>query len=365
MSNNFHYIFSLFDTEGTFLSVEPCGSGHIHDTFLIITSESDHDDYIIQKLNTRVFKDIPHLQKNIERVTTHLRKKLASMPGSDVRRECLTLVSLRNSNKTWYCDDTGNFWRMYVFISNHKSYDLVDTPQKAYEGGKAIGKFQAMLSDLGGKPLYETIPFFHNIEKRLETFHNTILSDPKGRVSEAGEIIKEIISREEKMKIIIRLGEKGLIPLRITHNDTKFNNILFDLNDKALCIIDLDTVMPGYAHYDFGDAIRTATNTASESEPDLDLISMDIKLFSAFSEGYLSQTRDTLNKVEKEYLPIAPLVITYTMATRFLTDFIDGDNYFKVKHSHHNLQRTSAQMKLLQSMEAQYPEMQKIIHYLS
>jgi thiamine kinase-like enzyme len=365
MEINLEELFNLFDAEGTYLSGEPYGSGHIHDTYRVITAGDECDNYIIQKLNTKIFRDIPNLQKNIERVTTHLRNKLLQVPGSDVRRECLTLIPLRGSKSTWYCDEAGNCWRMYIFISEHKSYDIVDTPHKAYEGGKAIGRFQAMLADLKGEPLFETIPFFHNIEKRLETFHNKVKTDPKGRVSEALDIIKEIESREEKMKTILRLGEKGLIPLRITHNDTKFNNILLDSNDSALCVIDLDTVMPGYVHYDFGDAIRTATNTAAEDEKDPDRIRMDINLFSAYSEGYLSQTRDTLNAVEKEYLALAPQVITYTIATRFITDFLDGDNYFKIKHSHHNLQRARAQMKLLQSMESQYSEMQRIIQSLS
>jgi hypothetical protein len=365
MNYDLKYIFSLFNAKGTFLSGETFGSGHIHDTYRIITAENDCDDYIIQKLNTKIFKDIPNLQKNIERVTSHLREKLLSVPGCNVKRECLTLVPLQNSTATWSCDDSGNCWRMYIFISDHKSYDIVDTPSKAFEGGKAIGRFQAMLSDFDGEPLYETIPYFHNIEKRLEAFHNTINTDPKGRVIEAKDIINEIVSREERMKTILQLGEKGLIPLRITHNDTKFNNILLDMNDKALCVIDLDTVMPGYVHYDFGDAIRTATNTAAEDEIDLNLISMDIELFKAYSEGYLSQTRGTLNDVEKEYLALAPIIITYTIATRFITDFIDGDNYFKIKHSHHNLQRAHAQMKLLYSMEDQYSEMKKIIKKLS
>ncbi|HNX66736.1 MAG TPA: aminoglycoside phosphotransferase family protein [Bacteroidales bacterium] len=365
MEDRLEKIFNLFDAKGTYLSGESYGSGHIHDTYRILTAEDDCDNYIIQKLNTRVFRDIPRLQNNIERVTEHLRHKLSLIPDCNVKRECLTLIPLRNSNLTFYCDEEGNYWRMYIFISDHKSYDIVDTPNKAYEGGKAIGRFQAMLADLDGEPLFETIPFFHNIEKRLETFHGTVTSDPKGRASEARDIIKEIESREEKMKTILRLGEKGLIPLRTTHNDTKFNNILLDMNDTALCVIDLDTVMPGYVHYDFGDAIRTATNTAAEDERDLDRIKMDISLFAAYAEGYLSQTRETLNAPEIEYLALAPQVITYTIATRFITDFIDGDNYFKIKHSLHNLQRARAQMKLLQSMEDQYSEMQKIIKKLS
>ena len=254
---------------------------------------------------------------------------------------------------------------MYIFISDHRSYNIVDNPGKAFEGGKAIGRFQAMLSDMPGGPLFETIPFFHDIEKRLITFNQRVNEDPSGRAASVRDEIKEVLKRAEVMKIILNLGKEGKIPLRITHNDTKFNNILLDKNDKALCVIDLDTVMPGYVHYDFGDAIRTATNTAPEDEKDLSKINMDINLFKAYAEGYLSETAQTLNAIEKEYLAFAPQLITYTIGVRFLTDYIDGDNYFKIHHEHHNLQRAKAQLKLVGSMEEQYDEMKKIIRKLT
>ena len=254
---------------------------------------------------------------------------------------------------------------MYIFISNHHSYNVVDSPDKAYEGGKAIGRFQAMLSDMPGEPLFETIPWFHNIEKRLQAFNNKITENPAGRVKTVSDEIEQVLMRADEMKIILRLGKEGKIPLRITHNDTKFNNILLDENDKALCVIDLDTVMPGYVHYDFGDAIRTAANTASEDENDLSKIRMDMDLFKAYAEGYLSETVSTLNDVEKEFLAFAPRLITYTIAVRFLTDFIDGDNYFKIHNEFHNLQRTRAQLKLVMSMEEQYEEMKRIIENLT
>jgi Ser/Thr protein kinase RdoA (MazF antagonist) len=254
---------------------------------------------------------------------------------------------------------------MYIFISNHRSYNIVDTPDKAFEGGKAIGRFQAMLADLPGNPLHETIPFFHDIEKRLDTFSKSIKADAKYRAKDVSNEIDAILKRAETMKVILRLGREGKIPVRITHNDTKFNNILLDENDKALCVIDLDTVMPGYVHYDFGDAIRTGANIAAEDEKELSKVKMDINLFEAFARGYLSETRETLNDVEKEYLAFAPRLITYTIAIRFLTDYIDGDYYFKIHHEHHNLQRARAQMKLVESMEEQYGDMQKRINNLT
>jgi hypothetical protein len=360
MGYNLKEIFGRFKADGTFLKGEPYGSGHIHDTFRIETAEKDKDDYILQRLNNRIFKNIPELQHNIERVTVHLRNKLAAIPGSDIKRECLQLIP-SNDGLTWIVDSEGNYWRMYIFISRHHSYNIVDCPDKAYEGGKAIGRFQAMLSDMPGGPLFETIPWFHNIEKRLQSFNIKIMENPAARVESVSQEISEILERADEMKIILRLGKEGKIPLRITHNDTKFNNILLDENDMALCVIDLDTVMPGYVHYDFGDAIRTAANTASEDENDLSRVHMDISLFKAYAEGYLSETGATLNDVEKEYLAFAPRLITYTIAVRFLTDFIDGDHYFKIHNEFHNLQRARAQLRLVMSMEEQYEDMREII----
>lgn len=360
MTYSIHEIYNLFQTDGSYLSGEPIGSGHIHDTFRIVTAEPEKDDYIIQKLNNKVFKNIPELQTNIERVTVHLRNKLKQIPGADLKRECLQLIPARDG-KSWIRDNEGSYWRMYVYIPDHRAYDVVDSPVLAFEGGKAIGRFQAMLSDMPGGPLFETIPFFHDIERRLLTFNATVKSNPAGRADEVKEEIKMVLDRAEEMKTVLRLGREGKIPLRITHNDTKFNNILLDKNNKALCIIDLDTVMPGYVHYDFGDAIRTATNSAAEDEKDLSKVFMKLDLFSAYAEGYLSEAGETLNDVEKDYLAFAPKLITYTMAVRFLTDYIDGDIYYKIHHEHHNIQRARAQLKLVRSMEEQYGDMQRII----
>ena len=363
MSNNLKDIFDCFTADGTYLKGEPFGSGHIHDTFRVETAEKEKDDYILQRLNNRIFKNIPELQNNIERVTVHLKNKLTAIPGSNIKRECLSLIPAKDG-KSWITDNSGSFWRMYIFISDHRSYNIVDNPDKAFEGGKAIGRFQAMLADLPGDPLYETIPFFHDIERRLETFKRTVKEDPSGRVAVVGNEIKFVLQRADEMKVILRLGKEGKIPVRITHNDTKFNNILLDENDKALCVIDLDTVMPGYIHYDFGDAIRTAANIAAEDEKELSKVKMDITLFDAYATGYLSETRDTLNSVEKDYLAFAPRLITYTIAVRFLTDYIDGDHYFKIHHENHNLQRARAQFRLVESMEEQYDSMKMIISNL-
>jgi thiamine kinase-like enzyme len=364
MNYDLKKIFDSFNHQGTFLQAESYGSGHIHDTYRIETAEKNVDNYILQLLNNKIFKNIPELQNNIERVTSHLRTKLKAIPGADLKRECLNLIPAKDG-KSWIVDADGNFWRLYIFITNHRSYDIVDSTDKASEGGKAIGRFQAMLSDMGGPPLFETIPNFHNIEKRIDTFNLKVRENPANRVSTVGKEIDFILERAEEMKTILKLGREEKIPVRITHNDTKFNNILLDKNDKALCVIDLDTVMPGYVHYDFGDSIRTAANTAAEDEKDLSKVGMNIDLFEAYAKGYLAETRTTLNDTEKEYLAFAPKLITYTIAIRFFTDYIDGDHYFKIHHEHHNIQRTRAQFRLIESMEEQYDAMKGIIDRLA
>ncbi|MRR21824.1 aminoglycoside phosphotransferase family protein [bacterium] len=355
-------IFGRFRAEGSFLDGRSFGPGHIHDTYRIVTAEKDCDDYLLQRLNSNVFRDIPGLQENMVRVTSHLRRKISAIKGSNVKRECLSLVPDRETGKSYITDNEGRYWRMFLFIPDHRSYERVDSQHKAFEGGRIIGRFQALLADLPGEQLIETIPDFHNIARRLETFHRVAERDPAGRAASVRKEIEEITSREEEMKTILRLGAEGMIPLRITHNDTKFNNILFDSNDRALLLIDLDTVMPGYVHYDFGDAIRTAANRSDEDTADLAAVSMDIEIYKAYAEGFLSETMNTLNATEKEYLPFAPKLLTYIMATRFLTDYIDGDHYYKINYPLHNLQRVRVQLTLLRDMEAQYNNMVQIIN---
>lgn len=362
MKFNLKEVFSNFQAEGTFNSGIPYGSGHINDTFKVTTRESDASNYILQKINHHIFKNVPHLQDNILRVTTHLRKKIEKIPGADPKREILTLIpSLEN--KPYFKDHEGNYWRLYIFIDN-RSYDRVENPSQAFEGGKTFGRFQFLLSDLKGDPLYETIPDFHNMEKRLKNFFRTVAEDPKSRVQLAKEQIKFVEDRASEMTLIQELGEEGKIPLRITHNDTKFNNVLLDENDKGLCVIDLDTVMPGYIHYDFGDSIRTSTNTGNEDEKDLSLVEMNIQLFEAFSKGFLGETKSFLEHEEINNLAFSGKMMTFIIGLRFLTDYIDGDNYFKIHHHDHNLQRAKAQFKLVSSMEKQYSEMQDIINQI-
>jgi thiamine kinase-like enzyme len=353
-------IFGAFAATGEFESANPFGTGHIHDTFKVLTAGKDSDDYVLQRINRTVFANIPDLQRNIEVVTQHIRTKLTAIPGSDPSRQCLTPVYTRDG-KSWYTETDGSVWRMFVYIKNHRSYDVVDTQAKASEGGRAIGRFVFMLSDLPGESVAETIPDFHNIEKRLETLTESISADRAGRRSMVTGEIDEILRRSAGMSHILRLGREGKIPLRITHNDSKFNNILLDENDKALCVIDLDTVMPGYVHYDFGDAIRTAACTSAEDETDLSMVSFSLPLFEAWTKGFLGETREILTPTEKEWLAFAPRLITYAQTVRFLTDYLDGDVYYKTKHSEHNLERTRTQLHLLKSMEKQSESMESIV----
>lgn len=357
-------IFNQFKASGTYLSGAPYGSGHIHSTFRIETAEPEFDNYILQKLNNSIFKNIDQLQDNIKRVTEHIRRKLELSGTHDLDRKVLTLIDT-NDEKPFLLDSEGTYWRMYIFIKDHKSYDLVGNESMAFEGGKAIGRFQAQLADLGGPELNETIPYFHDIEKRLESFHRIVKSNPVNRVEDISREIEFVRSREEDMKIILKLGREKRIPLRITHNDTKFNNILLDQNDKALCVIDLDTVMPGYVHYDFGDAIRTAANSSLEDEPDLTKVYLNIDLYKAYAEGYLGEIGSVLSQTEIDYLAFAPRLITFIIGLRFLTDHIDGDNYFRIHHEHHNLQRARTQFKLVESNEEQYELMKNIIKDIS
>jgi hypothetical protein len=356
---------SVFSEYHVFLRIiecKPFGSGHIHDTYLVRTESEGA--YILQKINNKIFRDIPAMMENIERVTQHLRRKLSNIPGSEPEKETLTLI-YTNGSKSYLIDDNGSYWRVFRFIEPHKTFDLADDPMKVREAGRAYGKFIFLLADLGGEPLHDTIPDFHNIEMRLQKFHHALIHGNKDRMKEAPNEIKLILDQAEDMTLLSRLGKEGKIPTRITHNDTKINNILFSPEGRAMCVIDLDTVMPGFVHFDFGDAIRTFTNTAAEDEKDLSKVSMNIKFFENFAVGYLSATASMLSDEEKKHLAFSAKYFTYLHVLRFLTDYIEGDIYYKIHYPQHNLVRARNQFSLLKSMEMNYNTMQKIISKLS
>lgn len=364
MPYNISEIAANFSTEGEIDTITPFGSGHINDTFRIKITGSDLPGYLLQRVNHYVFENVPALMNNVQLVTEHLKRKLIKAPGSDPENEVLTIVRA-NDNKLFFQDTNGNYWRMYLFLKDTKSYDQVLTEKQAYEGGKAFGNFQLLLADLDANLLAETIPGFHNVTMRLDKFNKAVLADGKDRVKEVLPELRFIVERVENMTSILNLGKEGKLPLRIIHNDTKFNNILLDVHDHAQCVIDLDTVMPGYVAYDFGDAIRTIINTTSEDEPDLSKINLNISLFKAYTEGYFKSAHHFLTDLEVEMLVMGVLLIPYMQGVRFLTDYIEGDVYYKTHFATHNLQRTRAQFQLLKKLEEQHAVLDQIIHKVS
>ena len=346
-------IASHFALEGNIASVEALGEGFINDTF-VVKSEGSAPNYILQRKNHIVFPDVPGMMDNIKAVTEHIKAKVA-----DPMRETLTVVPAKDGKL--YHKDGENYWAVCLFIPDTVTYDRADSTSLAYQGGVGIGRFQALLADFD-KPLNETIKGFHNIRWRFQQWDETIAADPAGRVAELKEEIGWVESRREEMLAFWSKVESGEIPTHVTHNDTKISNILFDKpTGNVLCAIDLDTVMSSTSLNDFGDAIRSYTNTGAEDDKCLENVEMSIDMFRAYAEGYLSEQRATMSQSEKEWLAFSARYITFEQVLRFLMDYIDGDKYYKIAYPDHNLVRTRAQYKLLQSMERQYAEMCAII----
>lgn len=342
-----------FALEGEIATVKPLGEGFINDTFIVRTA-SDAPDYILQRKNHQVFPDVPGMMDNIMAVTTHIKAKVA-----DPLRETLTVVPARDGRL--YVEDEGNFWAVCLFIPDTLSYDRADSPELAYQGGVGIGRFQALLADFD-KPLNETIKGFHNIRWRFKQWDETLAADPAGRAASLKEEIGWIEARRGEMLDFWSLVENGTIPTHVTHNDTKISNILFDKpTGKVLCAIDLDTVMSSTSLNDFGDAIRSYANTGAEDDRNLDNVGLSIEMFRAYADGYLSQQRATMTQSELDWLAFSARYITFEQVLRFLMDYIDGDTYYKIKYPDHNLVRTHAQYRLLQSMEEHYGEMCRIV----
>lgn len=351
-------IVNKFDITGTVLEIAPLGNGLINDTFKVSTKEKDAPDYVLQRINHAIFKNVDLLQNNIKRVTDHIRTKLIARGETDIERKALRIVPAKDG-KLYYFDGE-SYWRVTVLIPRVKTYEAV-TPEFAYYTGKAFGDFQSMLVDIPGEPLGETIPNFHNMETRLEAFKETVARNPAGRVEKAQWMIDELMKRADKMCNAERLHREGKLPKRINHCDTKVNNMLFDENGQVLCVIDLDTTMPGYVLSDFGDFIRTAGNTGAEDDENLDNVNLNMDIFKSYAKGYIESAKSFLLPIETENLPFGAQLLTYMQTVRFLTDYIDGDHYYKIKHPEHNWQRSLAQFKLLQSIEEHEQEMSAYI----
>lgn len=361
MQSNMKELYAIaqrFAFEGTIKDIAPLGEGFINDTFIVTT---DCRRYILQRKNHLVFPDVAAMMDNIARVTAHLKSKVEAM-GGDPEREVLTVVPTIDGKL--YQTDGENFWAACLYIEGSVTHDKADTPRLAYMGGKGIGRFQAMLADFN-EPLSEVIKGFHNIRWRFEQWDEALQQDRAGRKAMLKEEIEWIESRRAKMLSFWEMVERGELPMRVTHNDTKLSNILFDEADEVLCVIDLDTVMSSTSLNDFGDAIRSYANRGAEDDPNLDNVAMDITTFRNYAEGYLSERNATMTPSEREWLAFSALYITYEQTLRFLMDYIDGDRYYKTAYPEHNLVRTHAQHKLLTSMEEQYDQMQIIIKELT
>lgn len=346
-------IVGKFDITGKVADIKPLGEGFINDT-LIVHTEGDAPDYILQRKNKSIFPDVPAMMDNIQRVTAHLRKKAA-----DPDREVMTVVKAKDG-LPYYQDADGEYWAMTVFIPDTIAYDNADSPALAYKGGKGIGHFQAMLADFT-EPLANILPGFHDIDFRWDQWWRAVGRDEMGRLERVQEEVSFVNLNDDMSKEFWSLVKSGAIPRRVTHNDTKINNILFDHDGNVQCVIDLDTVMSATALNDFGDAIRSYCNTGLEDDPNPENVRLSLEMFEAYARGYLSEMGKVLTEKELEWLAFSPMYITYEQVMRFLMDYLWGDTYYKIKYPDHNLVRTRAQIALYHDMEAKLPRMRQII----
>lgn len=346
-------ILKHFAIDEDMVSAVPFGNGHINDT-LKVTNSKGEIKYILQRINHHIFTNVDMLQNNIFTVTSHIREKLVARGEQDVDRKVLTFIPAKDGKL--YHFDGDSYWRVCLFIPRSKSFEEV-TPQLSYEAGKAFGDFQTMLSDLPADALGETIPNFHNMEFRLKQFRDAVEVNAAGRLEEVKDLVAEIEKRAKDMCIQEELYREGKLKKRTNHCDTKVNNIMFDEEGKVLCVIDLDTVMPGFVLSDIGDFIRTGANTGAEDDENLDNVEVNLEIFEAYTRGYMETAKAFLTPQEIKLLPYGGRLLTYMQTVRFLTDYINGDTYYKIHSPKHNLIRTKAQFKLLLSLEAHAPEM--------
>ncbi len=354
-------IVELFDLEGKVLEVAPHGGGYINDTYAV-TCEKENGDkayYILQRINHDIFKDPAGLMNNFALVCDYL-KEIVKVQGGDPFRETLTIIPAKDGSNLAVAD--GKYYRMLLFIGNTVCHEVCQGADDFYKCAKAFGNFQYMLKDFPAEKLIETIPNFHNTPKRFETFLKAVEENKSQRAHLVQEEIQFILDRKDVTDSLIDLLNAGELPLKVTHNDTKLSNILMDeKTDDAVCVIDLDTIMPGLAAYDFGDSIRAGACYSSEDEKDLSKVYVALELFEAYVKGFIEGCRDGLSKKEIETLPLGAKVITLEQGIRFLTDYLDGDLYYKTQYAEHNLDRTRTQLKLVADMETKWEEMNAVI----
>ncbi|MGA2847521.1 MAG: aminoglycoside phosphotransferase family protein [Terracidiphilus sp.] len=357
---NLDAVVRQFQFSGNFAGASSLGSGHINDTWrLVFHTAGAPVNFILQRINHDIFKNPVALMENIERVTTHLAAQLVDDP--DLERRVLKLISARDG-RGWHQDDEGSYWRAYRFIERARTYDAVESPGLAFQAAKAFGKFQQLLVNLPASRLHDTIPDFHHTPKRFLALEQAITCDVANRAKLVKQEIAFALARPSMTGVLLNAN----LPVRVTHNDTKINNVLLDdETGEGICVIDLDTVMPGLIHYDFGDMVRTAACPASEDERDLSEVHLQFPMFEALVRGYLSSASDFLTDSEIQHLAFCGKLITFEMGIRFLTDFLDGDRYYKVHRDRHNLDRCRTQFKLVESIEQQEEAMDKFVQSLA
>ncbi len=354
-------MFESFGIDGKIKDYKIFKSGHINTTCKVtIENDGVEKDYVLQKINKNVFKEPEEVMENIKGVTYFIKRKLINAGISPNRR---VLNFMKTPFGDYYSlDENGDYWRIYEFIDKSVTFDSTNSLAVLRETGKAFGEFQRQLADYPSYTLFDIIPDFHNTPKRFETFKKTITADPARRVGEVSDEIVRFLLLEEKASIMQNMLDRGALPLRVTHNDTKCNNVLFDEDThKHICVIDLDTVMPGLVGHDFGDAIRFAGNTSAEDETDLSKVKIDLEKFRAFTEGFLSEVGASLTENELKTLSLGAITMTTECGVRFLTDYIDGDNYFGISYPKHNLDRARCQLALAEDMVRNYDKMQEIV----
>jgi Ser/Thr protein kinase RdoA (MazF antagonist) len=355
----------LFRLPGAFRQGGPHGSGHINDTFAVTYEDGGRPvRYIHQRINDRIFRDVPALMQNVQRVTSHLRERLLRERSRD-DRAVLTLIPARDG-AAYARDEQGSYWRTYVFIEGASTYDVIETEKQAFEAARAFGRFQALLADIAGPRLHETIADFHHTPKRYERFDAALTADARGRAKDCRREIDQAMGWRADAGRLLDLSARGTMPERVTHNDTKLNNVMLDnRTGEAVCVIDLDTAMPGLSLYDFGDMVRTATNAGAEDERDLSRVAFRLTMFEALTRGYLDSARAFLTPAEVDQLTFAGRLLTLECGVRFLTDHLQGDTYFKIHREGHNLDRCRTQFKLVSEMIRQESAMrQKVQHVL-
>lgn len=340
-----------FKLNGEPVSCEIFGHGHINHTLKVMTDAGA--EYVLQRINKYVFKDPVRLMANVSAVTEYLRERVEDP------RMALHFI-MTHDDRYYYKDEQGEYWRMYDFVGGF-CLDMAETDEDFYQSALAFGRFQSMLADFPADTLYETIPEFHNTIDRYRQFREVLAKDPCCRLAGVQEEVKFLLEREELGGTLQRMRESGELPLRVTHNDTKLNNVLLDRKTrKSLCVLDLDTVMPGLSLYDYGDSIRFGAATAEEDEKDLSRMTMDLHMFEIYTKGYM-EACPTLTDREVEMMPMGALIMTLEVGLRFLTDYIDGDHYFKTAYSDHNLVRARTQLKLVADMQSKWDEMNRIV----